>query len=322
MISERSSLEKVSPIFTNRKTLVIGGRHSLRSAVDRIDSVVHDYDLMEITNNLSGKNLSEKIDSQIEIVLGVGGCSKLDSIKHACQIVKKPMFAYPTIFSTDGISSRFCSIRDCSLNPLSLPTSYLYGVIAELHFIDQVDERYLRSGVSDVISNITASYASSDLLSSRFSNLIGQLMLNTVSETGLKDRYKIVSLIVESGSAVAEDNSTRSISGFEHNIVHVLTLHHGSTRYMHGEIVGVSTIITSFLQNQDWRKILDTLYSVGCPVLPNDLGIENEEMIRMVKEASLIRSDRITPKTHKNLLSDEYLRKALKTIENYVSQIR
>ncbi|MDD1716602.1 MAG: NAD(P)-dependent glycerol-1-phosphate dehydrogenase, partial [Methanolinea sp.] len=63
---------------------------------------------------------------------------------------------------------------------------------------------------------------------------------------------------------------------------------------LHGEACGIGTIITMHLHGGDWRAIRDALRSIGAPITPGDLGIDDEVAVEALLMARTIRPERFT----------------------------
>ncbi|EDY36085.1 hypothetical protein ABOONEI_2072, partial [Aciduliprofundum boonei T469] len=58
---------------------------------------------------------------------------------------------------------------------------------------------------------------------------------------------------------------------------------------LHGEMVGVGTIMMMYLYGGDWKKIRDALRMIGAPTTARELGVEDEEIIMALTQAHKMR---------------------------------
>jgi glycerol-1-phosphate dehydrogenase [NAD(P)+] len=65
------------------------------------------------------------------------------------------------------------------------------------------------------------------------------------------------------------------------------------SKALHGEQCGVASIVTAYLQGQDWKKIRKALADAGAPTAAAELGIEKEEFVSAIVKARSYR-DRYT----------------------------
>jgi glycerol-1-phosphate dehydrogenase [NAD(P)+] len=70
---------------------------------------------------------------------------------------------------------------------------------------------------------------------------------------------------------------------------------------MHGEQVGVGTIMMAYLHELNWKGIKSKLQRVGAPATSYELGVEPEEVIQSLLKANTIRPERYTILSEKNL---------------------
>ena len=63
---------------------------------------------------------------------------------------------------------------------------------------------------------------------------------------------------------------------------------------MHGEQCGVASIVTMYLQKDDWEELKHSLVKIGAPTKASELGLTDDEFIDAVCEAHKIRTDRYT----------------------------
>jgi glycerol-1-phosphate dehydrogenase [NAD(P)+] len=87
--------------------------------------------------------------------------------------------------------------------------------------------------------------------------------------------------------------SSRPASGGEHKFSHALDkLAPGKA--LHGESCGIGTIISMYLHGGDWRGIRASLKSIGAPVTPAEVGIDDEIAVEALLLAKTIRPERFT----------------------------
>jgi glycerol-1-phosphate dehydrogenase [NAD(P)+] len=87
--------------------------------------------------------------------------------------------------------------------------------------------------------------------------------------------------------------SSRPASGGEHKFSHALDkLAPGKA--LHGESCGIGTIISMYLHGGDWKGIRSSLRSIGAPVTPAELGIDDTTVVEALLMAKTIRPERFT----------------------------
>jgi glycerol-1-phosphate dehydrogenase [NAD(P)+] len=63
---------------------------------------------------------------------------------------------------------------------------------------------------------------------------------------------------------------------------------------MHGEQCGVGSIMMAHLYGANWKRIRDTLKSLGAPTTAAELGTPKEDFVKALELAATIRPDRYT----------------------------
>jgi glycerol-1-phosphate dehydrogenase [NAD(P)+] len=57
---------------------------------------------------------------------------------------------------------------------------------------------------------------------------------------------------------------------------------------LHGEQVGLGTILMAYLQGQDWMAVKTALEKIGAPVTAEQIGLGDESVIRALTRARAI----------------------------------
>lgn len=63
---------------------------------------------------------------------------------------------------------------------------------------------------------------------------------------------------------------------------------------LHGEQVGVATIICAYLHGTNWQLIQSVLHKIGAPSNAKELGIEEKHFVEALTVAHKIRPERYT----------------------------
>ncbi|OAO83882.1 Glycerol dehydrogenase [Anoxybacillus flavithermus] len=66
-----------------------------------------------------------------------------------------PFLSIPTSASNDGFASTNCSLLVHG-RKTTVPAKVPFGILADLHIIQQAPERFILAGIGDLMSNITA----------------------------------------------------------------------------------------------------------------------------------------------------------------------
>ena len=293
----RFGLRNRALIVTGNKTYEIAGKDVekiLNKSGFKVD--VHK------TGVANKKNLEEvkKIAQKYDFLVGVGGGSKIDLAKKASFDNHIPFISVPTIASHDGIASPRASIRDNG-TALSMEAQEPMGIVADTRIIVHSPYRYLAAGAADVIGNITAikdwelahklrneSFSSTAYGLSKYAAeaIIGNY--ESIKPNLEESAWIVVKSLVVSGMAMSIANSSRPASGSEHLFAHALEKI-APNRALHGEMVGVGTIMMMYLHGGDWEHIKNVLRSIGAPITSRELGVEEKEIIWALMHAHKMR---------------------------------
>ncbi len=255
-----------------------------------------------------GKIENELKQDKIEVIIGIGGGRCIDIGKMSANNLKKPFISIPTSASHDGISSPFVSLRG-SDKPYSIKVETPVEVIADLYIISNAPGKLIASGCGDLIAKITAikdwEISRDDTneyfgdYAANLSSLSAKMMLDMSKRIGNKQiDTKIARTIVEglisSGVAAGIAGSSRPCSGSEHLFSHALEYISNGKCGLHGERVGIGTIIMAKLHKLNWIEIKNALGVFGAPTTAKEIRVDKDEIIEAFTIAKNIRPERYT----------------------------
>jgi len=294
-----------------KKALVLYGPRTRRIAGKDVEDALGDhYEVEGVT--VSGATMGE-VERVISIIqdhrsdwlIAVGGGSIIDVAKLSSFRAGVPFISFPTTASHDGIASANASIRDLGLKT-SLKAVPPIAVIADVKVIKTAPYRYLAAGVGDVISNLTAvkdwqlahrlkgeyysEYAASLSLMSAKMTMRSADIIRLGNEESVR---RVVKALISGGVAMSIAGSSRPASGAEHLFSHALDSLLEKPA-LHGEQVGVGTIIMAYLHGLKWERVRETLKKVGAPTNAYELGIDPEVIVEALTIAHTIRPERYT----------------------------
>ena len=188
-----------------------------------------------------------------------------------------------------------------------------------MNIISRAPHKLVASGVGDAIAKITAvedwRLAKEEIgeyygdYAANLALLGAKLVSHNSKGIGMHDTESIRTLVealISDGVASGIAGSSRPCSGSEHLFSHALDLY-ASRHALHGEQVGVGTILMSYLHNLDWRDIRNILQDAGAPTNFKELGITPEDVVKAMVLARDVRPERYTI-LHKIKLSMTYAR--------------
>jgi len=318
-ICKRLDFSKSALIVMGPKTMEIAGRKAMDILTD--EGLKVDHLIVTSCNIKDIVFVEDKIDElKPQVILGVGGGTKIDVAKISASHKDKPFISVPTTASHDGIASPLVSLKGLD-KPYSLMAQAPMAIVADTNIIINSSPRFTASGCADVIAKLTSvkdwklahevideyygEYAANLALMSARLMVRNARLLTTDREQGLRI---LLEALISCGVAMSIAGSSRPCSGSEHLFGHALD-QIAPKPAMHGEQCGVGTIMMARLHNINWRQVRDTLKRVGAPTTAEELGMEKEHIVEALVRAQEIRPDRytildersLTPETAKTL---------------------
>lgn len=249
-------------------------------------------------------DLAFSIDSKAQIIVGIGGGKVIDAAKYAAYVRKLPFISVPTSASSDGFSSASASLL-VNGRRTSVPAKLAYGIIADTDVIKSAPEKFLYSGIGDLVSKITALYdwvfedEHGYAVLNDFAMMIAKKAVNSFVRTpfeSIKDDLflrELLDSLAMSGIANEIAGNSSPASGSEHLISHVLdkTLDHPQ---LHGIQVGIATYIMSKVQDHRYIRVNKIFEDTGFWDYVSTLGLKREDYARAIDIAPSIKPHRHT----------------------------
>ncbi|MEM2273354.1 MAG: NAD(P)-dependent glycerol-1-phosphate dehydrogenase [Candidatus Bathyarchaeia archaeon] len=329
VIVGKGSLELIGSIFRSlgftKSALLVSGEITFEVSGKKIKEMLRGEGLKVwehiIASNAPTINDVKMCEEKIrklkpQVVLGVGGGTKIDIAKLSSANQGIPFISIPTTASHDGLSSPFASIKGLE-KPYSIMAQSPIAVIADTEIIERAPYRFIASGCGDVIAKLTsvrdwklaherkneyyAQYTASMSLMSAQHLIENSHLIRPASEEGLR---VLLESLISCGIAMGIAGSSRPCSGSEHLFSHALDLI-APKPALHGEQCGIGTIMIAFLHGLDWKMIRDTLRRVGAPVTSEEIGIDPKYIVEALVIAPKIRPERYTILHEKPLTHEE-----------------
>jgi glycerol-1-phosphate dehydrogenase [NAD(P)+] len=244
-------------------------------------------------------------ESPRTLVVAVGGGQPIDVAKLAACRAGVDLVAVPTILSHDGMSSPVASLTGSDGVRRSLGARMPDGVVIDLEVVIHAPERFLRAGIGDLVSNLTAvedwriahqrGGEPFDEFAASIAVLSAKAALDVAWPLAGDDLAAVARGLVMSGLAMEVAGSSRPCSGAEHLVSHALDRLRGQHAGLHGEQVAIGALITSTLQASPYAERLRDLFRrVGLPGSPSGWGIEERTLVEAVQLAPSTRPARRT----------------------------
>ncbi|WP_019432682.1 iron-containing alcohol dehydrogenase family protein [Streptomyces sp. AA0539] len=252
-----------------------------------------------------------------DAVVGLGGGKIIDAAKYAAARVGLPMVAVATNLAHDGLCSPISTLdNDAGRGSYGVPTPI--AIVVDLDVIRDAPVRFVRSGIGDALSNISAiadwelahreTGEQIDGLAAAMARQAGQAVLRHPAGCGDDGFLTVLSEgLVLSGIAMSIAGHSRPSSGACHEISHALDLLYPGRSAPHGEQVGLGAAFAMHLRGAAEESLLiaEVLRRHGLPVLPDEIGFSTDEFVRAVEFAPRTRPGRFTILEHLDLTTDE-----------------
>ncbi len=280
---------------------------------------VREYRELDSTDIDDIIDLAFEIDSKAQVIVGIGGGKVIDVAKYAAYLRKLPFISIPTSASSDGFSSASASLM-VNGRRTSVPARMAYGIIVDTDIIKSAPDRFLYSGIGDMVSKITALYdwlyesehGYSEM--NDFAVMIAKKAVNsfvrTPFETIKDDLFlkELLDSLAMSGIANEIAGGSSPTSGSEHLISHALDKMLEQPQ-LHGIQVGIATYIMAVVHNHRYVRVNAIFEKTGFWDYVSTLGLNREDYIKAVDLAPSIK-----PHRHTYLHEEQYRELAKKVI--------
>lgn len=255
-------------------------------------------------------------DSGADAVIAIGGGRCLDVAKLASARAGLTIVVAPTQLSHDGICSPVAVVPDTSGTAESLGAIAPSAVFISLATLRAAPARAAAAGIGDLLANPLAlrdwklaSGRGLEELDNRAWDLSVESYelisdhLDVEVATAIKDPEflrRLADALVLSGMAMIASGTSRPASGGEHEISHAIDEIYGG-RGMHGAQVAFGCIVSFALYEEDTDPFRAALRTLGLPQEPGELGLDTDQLVRVLMEAPNTRPGRFTILEEANL---------------------
>ncbi|EME97562.1 iron-containing alcohol dehydrogenase family protein [Streptomyces mobaraensis NBRC 13819 = DSM 40847] len=252
-----------------------------------------------------------------DAVVGLGGGKIIDCAKFAAARIGLPLVAVATNLSHDGLCSPVATLdNDAGRGSYGVPNPI--AVVIDLDVIRQAPGRYVRSGIGDAISNISAVAdwelanrvrgEDIDGLAAALARQAGEAVLRhpgNVDDDGFLQ--VLAEGLVLTGISMSVAGDSRPASGACHEINHAFDLLYPKRAAPHGEQCGLGAAFAMHLRGarEESALMVEALRRHDLPVLPGDIGFTEDEFVRAVEFAPQTRPGRYTILEHLALTTDQ-----------------
>ncbi|NGO40841.1 iron-containing alcohol dehydrogenase family protein [Streptomyces ureilyticus] len=252
-----------------------------------------------------------------DAVVGLGGGKIIDCAKFAAARIGLPLVAVATNLSHDGLCSPVATLdNDAGRGSYGVPNPI--AVVIDLDVIREAPVRFVRSGIGDALSNISAvadwelanreKGEAIDGLAAAMARQAGEAVLRHPGGVGDDGFLQVLAEgLVLTGISMSVAGDSRPASGACHEINHAFDLLHPKRAASHGEQCGLGAAFAMHLRgaHEESAHMATVLHRHGLPVLPEDIGFTVDEFVEVVKFAPKTRPGRYTILEHLDLSTDQ-----------------
>ncbi len=262
-----------------------------------------------------------------DAVVGIGGGRTIDCAKYAASMVGLPFVSVATTLTHDGLASPVASL-DIGGRKASFGVQTPIAVFVDIDHVRSAPVEHLRSGLGDVLSNLSAVRdweLANEVTGEPIDGLAVTLARSPAHALLLRDgTFDDATLtvlaegLILSGLAMTVAGNSRPCSGACHEISHAIDAWHGGPG-LHGEQVAIGALFASWLRGDtDLAADLDAcLRRFDAPRLPADLGLDNAAFAAAVSAAPRTRPDRFTVLEHLDLSAGEVVARVDEFVETF-----
>lgn len=294
------------------KVLLMGGRTALSVSQDAIGKSLRAQTIEYVAERFQGESTRGEINRLLNIgrknkvnsVIGVGGGKALDAAKVVSFYLEVPLALVPTIAATDAACSAQAPIYtdEHAFEELIIRPKNPDLVLVSTDIIAKAPVRFLVAGMGDAICTKFEAEACRKSSTINFHGgsagesalWLARWCTDTVLEYGEKAKKsaeqgvvdEVLEKVVEAcvyASSVSFENCGLSIA---HGYLIGFTGLKETQQYLHGEIVGFSTLAYIILEGQP-KEVVDKVfrfcYSVGLPVKLADIGLRDASRQLLMK---------------------------------------
>lgn len=260
-----------------------------------------ELDTVDIEDIIS---LAFSMPNHVKAVVAIGGGKVIDAGKYAAFLKGLPFISVPTSSSSDGFSSASASLI-VEGRRTSVPAKLAYGILVDTQVIRTAPQKFIYSGIGDMISKITALYdwvfesekGYSTL--NDFAVMIAKKAVNSFVRTpyeSIQDEIFLKELLDSlSMSGIANEiaGSSAPTSGSEHLISHALDKLL-ETPQLHGIQVGIATYIMAKVQDHRYVRVNTVLTETGFWDYVSTLEMKKSDFAAAIDLAPSIKPHRHT----------------------------
>ena len=299
---KEANFQKVVILFGNGLIEMFGMQ--VMKSLNEVGIEVLEYQEMDTVDVADISKLAFSMPGKTQAVIGLGGGKVIDAAKYCGFLLKIPFISVPTSSSSDGFSSASASLI-VEGRRKSLPATMAYGIIVDTNVISTAPDRFLYSGIGDMVSKITALYdwqfeeEHGAAVVNDFAYMIAKKAVNSFVRTPFETIHdelflkELLDSLAMSGIANEIAGSSAPTSGSEHLISHALDKMSESPQ-LHGVQVGIATYLMAVVQDHRYERINAVFEKTGFWDYVASLNLNVDDYLAAIDMAPSIKPYRHT----------------------------
>ena len=295
-------LQKVVVLFGNGLVEMFGS--TVMEALQQEDIDILEYQELDTVRLEDLTSLAFSMPAKTQAVIGIGGGKVIDGAKYCGFLRNLPFISIPTSASSDGFSSASASLL-VEGRRKSVPAKLAYGIVVDTKIIRSAPEKFLYSGIGDMVSKITALY---DWIFEEehgygkvndFAVMIAKKAVNSFVRTpftSIQDDLflkELLDSLAMSGIANEIAGGSAPTSGSEHLISHALDKLL-EVPQLHGVQVGIATYVMAVVQDHRYVRVNKIFEDTGFWDFVSTLGLNRADYESAIDMAPQIKPNRYT----------------------------
>lgn len=253
-------------------------------------------------------------DESIEVVVGIGGGSAIDTAKATAYYEKRPVAIIPTVCATDAPCTGLSVIYhdDGTFDTYIFYPKNPEAVIVDSEIIANAPTKFLVAGMGDALGTYFEARACVRTDSKSLENggitlsamALCELCYKTLIKCGYQAKLSCdKNLVTPALDAIIEANTYLSGVGADngglavaHSVYNGFTALSECESTMHGSLVALGTIAQLLLENapkEEIKEVMDFCHSVGLPITLKEVGVTDVERVHIAAEKACIPGETI-----------------------------
>jgi len=282
------------------------------------------------------------------IVFGVGGGVSMDIAKASAFLEGARWITVPTSFSTEAMTGINATFRGEARGVDDRAHEGDYDIhvgpplacIVDTDIIREAPWRFQAAGFADYLGKVCATHdwnlaysRGKDPVYSEYAIMLAKAQLEYLMKNASRIRQKdheafdaFLQSMVNDGFLTQVAGNSRILFGSEHVVAQGVMdeQERVNVKGLHGEQVGLGTVMMAYLQGQDWVAVKKALEEIGAPVTAEQMGLDDEAVIRTLTIARTINESwmRDRPDIYTILMEKPLTRELAKEIARGTGVIR